>query len=355
MAESGGQERTEEATPKRKQDARKKGTVARSTDLTGALVLLAIGMVMPTVATMFASGLLPSFSLMGKNMPSDLDPHSIQQFIGNFLLQTLKPLALLVGTVMVVGVASNFAQVGFMLSGEPLSPKLEKIDPLQGFKRLFSSRSAVESLKVIFKSLVFGGLAYDVIKKHQDELVTLGWMNPAGAASAVGQLLHTILIRIAVAWLVLAALDYFYQRKQVSKQLRMTREELKREMKEAETSPELKGAMMQRRRKLLKGRITDTVPKADVVITNPTHFAIAIKYERSKMHAPIVVAKGQDYLASKIREIAKANRVPIVPNPPLARQLYKQCDVGDAIPRELFTAVAEVLAYVYKTLKRVKR
>jgi len=170
----------------------------------------------------------------------------------------------------------------------------------------------------------------------------------------VGTLLRSIVIKVAISWLVLAAIDYFFQRKQVDKQLKMTKEEIKQEMKQAETSPELKAAQHRRRRQLSKGRMMQSVKKADVIITNPTHYAIALSYDSDKHTAPVVVGKGVDILAAKIREVAAENRVPIVPNPPLARALYKQCEIGDPVPKDLFQPVAEVLAYVYKTLKRIK-
>jgi flagellar biosynthesis protein FlhB len=185
-------------------------------------------------------------------------------------------------------------------------------------------------------------------------IVNLSGTTAVQTLVAVGGIMKSIALRIAFLWLVLGALDYFFQRKQVDKQLRMSKEELKQEMKESETSPELRMAQMARRRRLSKGRMMDAVKTADVIVTNPTHFAVAIKYEPNKSHAPIVVAKGADFLAAKIREVAGDNRIPIVPNPPLARALYKQCEIGDYVPRELFQAVAEVLAFVYRTLKKVK-
>jgi len=183
----------------------------------------------------------------------------------------------------------------------------------------------------------------------------LSWLSPQAAIATVGLLLRSIAIKVAISWLVLAAVDYFFQRKQVDKQLRMTKEELKQEMKNAETSPELKAAQHRRRRQLSKGRMMQAVKTADVVVTNPTHYAVALMYDPEKHSAPIVVAKGADILAAKIREVAGENKVPIIPNPPLARALYKQCEIGDPVPKELFQAVAEVLAYIFKTLKRLKK
>lgn len=354
MAENDGQERTEEATPRRRLEARRRGTVARSVDLTGASVLLAVALVAPSALSALGGGMMSALRLGFTNIPNDLSQSSVDRYVWSLLQPALIGAGMLVATAMVVGVATNLAQVGFVLSGEALTPTFEKLNPISGFKRLFSARSSVEGLKAVAKGLVFGYLAYTAIAGQWEDLIGLAWLPPTVAAAKVGATMHGIVLRIAVAWLALSALDYFFQRKQTDKQLRMTRDELKREMKEQEGAPEVKMAQSQRRRKLLRGRLAENVRQADVVVTNPTHFAVAIQYERNKMHAPLVVAKGQDYLALRIREIASETKVPIVPNPPLARALYKQCEVGDFVPRELFQAVAEVLAYVYRTIKKVR-
>lgn len=354
MPPNDGQERTEDATPRRRSDARKKGTVARSTDLTGALVLLTLSIALPAAVNQMGSQTLIALQSAMANVPSDPSFASIGSFATAILRPGLVAFAIVAGSAMAVGLAANFAQVGFVLSGEAMQPSLEKLNPLNGFKRLFSARAGVEGLKTIAKSLLFGYIAYASVAGHWDQMIGLAWVTPVHAAAQIGETIHTVLVRVALVWLVIACLDYFFQRKQIDKQLRMTKEELKREMKDQETSPELRMAMAQRRRKLAKGRMMDRVKESDVVITNPEHFSVAIKYDRSKMHAPMVVAKGQDYLALRIRETAKSNRVPIVPNPPLARALYKKCEVGDFVPRDMFQAVAEVLAYVYRTIKKVK-
>lgn len=240
-----------------------------------------------------------------------------------------------------------------MLTTENLKPSLAKINPLAGLKRLFSAQAGMEGAKAIFKTGLFSWVAYQVIQSNWDRLIELSWVSTSGSLSIIGEIIRTIMMRVGMLWLGLAAVDYLFQRKQIDKQLRMTKDEVKQEFKQNEQSPELRGAMAAKRRKLLRGRMAQAVKTADVIITNPTHFAVAIQYDRTKMHAPQVVAKGQDVLAAKIREMAKDSRVPIVPNPPLARQLYKKCEVGDFVPRELFQAVAEVLAYVYGTLKKV--
>lgn len=267
----------------------------------------------------------------------------------------LAGLALLVGTLMAVGLVANFAQVGFVLSTESMQPSFSKVNPLNGLKRLFSRQSAFEGFKASAKTALFLYLVWSVFASNQDRLIGLSYLTPSAALGVAGDLLRQIGVRIAVAWLVLAVIDYAFQRKSVDRQLKMTKEEVKQEMKDAETSAELKGAMARRRRQLSKARLADAMARATVVVTNPTHFAVALEYKQGEQHAPVIVAKGQDFLAFRIREMADAKRVPIVPNPPLARALYKRCEIGEHVPRELFQAVAEVLAYVYRSVKRVRQ
>jgi flagellar biosynthetic protein FlhB len=271
------------------------------------------------------------------------------------LIPSLPGLAMIVFAAMGVGLVCGFLQVGLVLSPEAMIPTLTKIDPFQGAKRLFSIRSSIEGAKAVAKSLLFGWLVWSSISASWPILANLANTHPYGALQAVGSMLQSIVARVAVAWIVLAAIDYFVQRKQVDKSLRMTKQEVRQEMKEAETSPEFKAARAQKIRRLLRGRMMEAVKTADVVVTNPTHFAVALKYRPGQDHAPTVVAKGQDFLAARIREVAAEARVPLVPNPPLARALYKQCEIGDFVPRELFQAVAEVLAFVYKTVKAVRQ
>jgi len=242
-----------------------------------------------------------------------------------------------------------------VLSAETMTPNFNKLNPITGMKRLFSANAGVEGIKATLKSALFAYLAWTAIQANWDDLMTLGFKHTGAVFVVIGTILHQMSLKVAIAWLILSALDYAYQRKQIDKQLRMTKQEIKQEMREMEQSPEMKGQMARRRRALSRGRMMEAVKTADVIITNPTHFSIAISYEAGKMHAPKVVAKGQDLVALKIREIAKEHRVPIVPNAPLARQLYKKCEVEDFVPREMFQAVAEVLAYVYRTMGRTGR
>lgn len=345
-----GQERTEEATPKRKEDARKKGTVAKSADLNGSILLLIMIAVLPSALGGLYIGLRQAFGMLASTEFSS-KPEMILRFCSQVALPVLAGVGILFAALMVGGVVANAAQVGFRLTPELLKPDFKKVDPMAGFKRMFSSRATFEGLKAVAKATIFGLIAYSVIRGNWLAIISLSGVSPFEALSKIGQIMLSVAQKIAIAWMVLAVVDYMFQRKQVDKQIKMTKDELKREMKEQEGSPEAKGERMRRARKLSQGRGLAMVKSADVIVTNPTHFSVAIKYDRSDMHAPMIVAKGVDHMAFKIRELAKEARVPIVENPPLARALYKQCEVGDFVPRELFSTVAEVLAYVYKTLK----
>lgn len=354
MPPGDGQERTEEATPRRRQEARRKGTVTKSVELTNAVVLLGVLIAMPLIFSKMGGAMIAGMNRGLANMPQDASFGSLQSFVFSQLGPILGAFLPFLAVALLLGLFMNFAQVGFVMSGESMSPSLAKINPLTGFQRLFSLRSNMEGVKALLKSGLFAYLAWSVVQGRWSDILNLSSLPPLSAVSVVGSILQTILLRVGLAWLALAAFDYWFQRKQTDKQLRMTKDEVKREFREMETSPELKAMMAQRRRKLSKSRVAQAMKEADVVITNPTHFAVALKYDREKMHAPQVLAKGMDYMALRIRQLAADERIPIVPNPPLARQLYKKCDVGDFVPRELFQAVAEVLAYVYSTLKKVK-
>lgn len=348
-------EKTEDATPKRREDSRKKGQVAKSTDLVQALSLLACTFMLPGMCQTWIEMLVKTFRGAALTGRTEISADAAIQHMVNIGLPGFGLAGSLILVLMLLGVGASLGQVGLLWTAEPLKPTFSKISPAEGFKRLFSKRAGFEGLKAVFKLCLFSWIVYAAVAGAWESLLLLSGMTPAKSSAVIGGLIQTIMTRISLVWLALAALDYFFQKKQHDNQLKMTKTELKQEMKEQEGSPEVKMARMQRRRKLSKGSLKGRVKDADVIVTNPTHFAVALKYERSAMHAPLVVAKGQDYLALKIREIAKEVNVPIVENKPLARALYAECEVGDYVPRQHFGAVAEVLAYVFKTLKKVKK
>ena len=353
MAENSGQERTEEATPKRKLDARKKGSVAKSVDLTNALVMCAMLVVLPSAISMMATSFKSIIKGGIMSIPADGSYQHILRYSTQLLQTAAPPLLMIMGCAMGVGLVSNFAQVGFVISPESMVPNFKKLNPLAGVKNFVGFNNLFTGMKAFAKAGLFAFLAYLAISANWNRLGNLSQLGAGQAIAVVAELIRAIAVKIAIAWIAIAAIDYFVQRKQYEKNIRMTKEEVKREYKEAESNPEMKAQRMRRMRKLIRSRMKQAVQTADVIVTNPTHYSVAIRYEAGK-GAPTVVAKGKDHLAFKIREFAKEFEVPIVPNPPLARALYRQCEIGDYVPRELFQPVAELLAYVYKTLKQVR-
>lgn len=341
-------EKSEPATPKKRQDARKKGTVAKSTEINGAAGLFLVAIFIPWVIRKTTEMVQWVFGTRLGTIPSEISPNAAGSFVISILAPLAGAVAPIIFGILVLGVVVNFAQVGFVLSPEALKPKWEKLNPINGLKRLFSMRSAVEGAKAIFKLGVFSFIAYTTIRAQWDQLLSLALYDSMTSAAFFGALMRQLLTRIAIAWLLMALADYMYQRWQTEKDLRMTRYELKKEMKEMEGSPEVKNAQYQRRRQMSKGSLAKQLKAADVVLMNPTHYAVALKYDRSSMFAPQVLAKGQDFLALRIRDMAKEMGIAVVQNPPLARRLHKECEIGDFIPRDLFAAVAEVLAFVYQ-------
>jgi flagellar biosynthetic protein FlhB len=348
------QERTEQATPRKRQRARRQGTVARSTDLTTAGVLLALAIGLPLTVGALGIGLVKSMQLGLSPSEATMNLTSLLDHVG----RTVAPAAVALIPIMLLGVGAgvltSLGQVGFHLSAEPLQPNLSRINPIQGFKRLLSRRSVFELIKTIAKVGAIGWLVWHDISTNWDELLALATLPPLAGVTWVGGFIANLIMKVALLWVVVGIADYMFQRRQVEKELMMTRDELKRELKETEFSPELRAELARRRRMLARARQMASVKKADVVITNPVEYAVALKYDQKKMVAPVVVAKGRHRIAERIREEAKKHRVPIVPNPPLARSLYREVEVGSAIPASLYQAVAEVLAVVFRA-KRGRR
>lgn len=353
MAEEGFQERTEEATPRKREEAKKKGQVAKSRELASVAVLLAGLLTLFWGSGFFYSQFRDLFVFYFENMGKlSISAENLNWIV--FL--GLKQMALLVGpfffVLVVVAFFANFLQTGPMFSFEAISFKLSKLNPIAGFGRIFSLVSLVELVKGIIKVLIVGSVAFYTINQELGSLLPLLSQSPYQILHYMGGVSFNIFWRSCMAMLVLAVLDYLFQRWEFERNLRMTKQEIKEEYKQTEGDPMIKARVRSLQREMARKRMMAEVPKADVVITNPTHFAVALKYEAGKMAAPIVIAKGTDNVALKIREIAKEAGVPVVENPPLAQSLYKLVEIGKAIPTELYEAVAEVLAYVYRLKKK---
>ncbi|ANS74014.1 flagellar biosynthetic protein FlhB [Paenibacillus yonginensis] len=348
-------EKTEKATPKKKQDARKKGQVAKSNDVSAALVLLSSFFALLMFGGYYKQHLVDLFKDFFLNrLTFDVTSQSVMTMFGNLAVQVALMLAPIFGVVMVVGILANYIQVGFLLTGESLKPKFSKIDPIKGFKNIFSMRSVIELLKSIFKLLVIFVVVYITLSGSRDEISKLGNVSVEAAFNYTAKLAVDLGIKIGAALLLLAFADYMYQRYSHAKSLRMSKQDIKDEYKKMEGDPLIKGKIRERQRRMALQRMMQEIPKADVIITNPTHFAVALKYDGSEMEAPQVIAKGQDYVALRIKEIAKEHGIITMENKPLARALFQRTEIGDSIPADLFQAVAEVLAYVYKLKGKVR-
>jgi len=347
---AGGDDKTEKATPKKKKDARKKGQVFQSREMSAALILTLMIVSMKAFGSIIfgqLSGFINKVSteyLVSKDT-FDIDVLS-KIFIDGIIVLAKTSLPLLL-IALTAGLITGYAQVGILFTFETLKPKGNRINPLSGFKRMFSLRSVVELVKAILKIIIVTWVAYSYLKSKTNELLALMGADLLDIITFIGNSAFAVALRICIAMIILGFLDYLYQRYDYEKSLRMTKQEVKEEFKQLEGNPEIKSKIKQKQRQMSMKRMMQEIPKADVVITNPTHFAVALKYDPEKASAPVVVAKGQDYIALRIKQIATENKVQIVENKPLARTLYSTVDIGQPIPPELYQAVAEILAFVY--------
>lgn len=347
------QEKTEKATPKKREESRKKGQVAKSSDLPGAFILLFVFASFVMLGGYYERNIMGLFSSLFRDwLTMQVTPANILELFTNIAFQSLQLLLPVFAIVIVVGALGNVVQFGFLLTGEPLKPKLNKINPIEGFKRIFAIRSLVEFLKSILKVLIIGLIVYITISTEWDRLLILSTQPVQMIFTFASGLTVKLGIATGAVLAVLAFLDYLYQKYEHEKSIKMSKQDIKDEHKKSEGDPLVKGRIREKQRRMALQRMMQEVPKADVVITNPTHFAVALKYDSGKMEAPIIIAKGMDYVALRIRETAKEHGVITMENKPLARALYERAEIGDAIPADLFQAVAEVLAYVYKSKGR---
>lgn len=346
---SSEKDKTEEPTPHRLREARKKGQVFRSMELISAANLIAV----LSVLLLLGSWLLKEFQAIFRTFYGQLGTIQESGFqAGQVLLQGangyLKIMAPLFATAVITGVAVNLVQVGFNVNTSHLAPQLDRINPAHGFKRIFSQRALFEMVKAILKILIVGAVTFFYIRSQLPAALTLVNQEAGYSARLIWEVVGGLGLRVGLLFVGLALLDYFFQRREHWKSLRMTPREVKDELKHLEGDPLIHARLREKQRLLLQQRMLNEVPTADVVITNPTAIAVALRYQAEKDPAPRVVAKGAGVIAQKIREIAGEHRVMLVENPAVAQILWKTTEIGEEIPVELYQAVAEILALVYR-------
>lgn len=349
-----GGEKTEPATEKKKSDARDEGQVAKSKEIENAFSLMAAFLILKFYATVLGEKLLGMFGLVYDDIPTyikNFDGKINETDLTGLFSQIMGQILLILLPVLLICFAVSFvcdvAQVKWHPTAKPLKPKGSKLNPINGFKRIFSKQALVELLKAILKILIVTWVAWSYLKKNTAGFFLLYEMSLNAGIGNTCSLLINMGIRVSVAYLIIAFSDYAYQRWKLNDDLKMTKQEVKDEYKQQEGDPQVKSKIKQRMMQVSRRRMMQDVPKADVVITNPTHYAVALVYDAENNDAPVVLAKGADYLAQKIKEIARESDVEIVENKPLARMLYANVEVGEMVPPELYQSVAEVLAFVY--------
>lgn len=349
MAESSDLEKTEQATPKRLEKAREDGDVPRSRELGTVTLLLAAGIGILMMGDHLNAALKHTLTKgLTLDRASAFDPAYLLMQITDSVFDLLFAFAPLAILLVIVALGSPALIGGWLLSGKALQPKFSKLNPLKGIKNLFSKNSAVELVKSILKTILVGSVSYFVIAHDIDPILGLSMLPVKNSIGEVGSLMQVGFLSIVSALILIALIDVPFQLYQYAHKLKMTKEEVRQEMKELEGNPEIKARIRQQQREMAKRRMMSEIPNADVVVTNPTHYAVAIKYKEDKMRAPVVVAKGADALALKIREVASEHKIMTLESPKLARALFAHAELEREIPETLYAAVAEVLAYVFQ-------
>lgn len=355
-ADGPGGEKTEEPTSKKLEDTRKDGKVAKSKELSSGVQLICLFVILKMYVGNMGTQFMECFTTIYEKFPTYttywdgriVKTDYVFLFRGVFLV-ILKLLLPFFAAGVIVSIAVNMMQFKFKVSTKPMQPKFSKLNPISGFKRMFSAEKLIELLKSVLKVILISAVVYSTIKDDWVYLYKFYEMPLNQALELIGSIVINLGLKISLFFLVIAFADFAYQKYKFHKDLKMTKQEVKDEYKNAEGDPQVKGKIRQKMREVSQRRMMQDIPKADVVITNPTHFAVAIRYAPEENPAPVVLAKGTDYLAQKIKAIARENGVELVENRPLARMLYANVEVGQQIPPELYQAVAEVLAAVYKS------
>lgn len=348
-------EATEKATPKRRREARQRGQVARSQDIGSSAIFLAIVIALHVgfLATLDAAAQAFTVSLGGAGSRDELTIHSVAPLFVRAMLPYTMLIGIAFGAAVGIAVLANVLQFGFLFSPKLLAPNLGKLNPLTGLQRLFfSTQTLVNLAKQVLKLAVVIAIVWTAIGDRIGMFVGLGSLPPRDIVLSVEGLIYGIAIRVGIVLLVVGVADYVWERRRLEQSLKMTKTEVKDEHRQSEGNPESKQALRQRQRAAARKRMMAAVPKATVVVTNPTHFAVALEWDELKMDAPVLTAKGADLIAKRIRELAEEHGVPIMENPPLARTLYAKVELDSPVPPDLYAAVAQVIAFVYKLKNR---
>lgn len=352
--EGPGGEKTEPATDKKKDDARKEGQVAKSKELNGAISLFAMFLVLRIYVGNMGISFLEVFSESYNRIPEMttladgfIIPKEFAGVMNMIIIKILLMLLPFLAVAFLVAFIVDLVQVKWKPTAKPMQPKFSKLDPTKGIKRLFSVDKLMDLLKSLVKLFIIGYVAYSTLKDQAGQLFLLYDMQLVQALALFGDIVINMALKICAVYLIVGILDYAYQKHKFNEDLKMTKQEVKDEFKNAEGDPQIKGKQRQRMQEASRRRMMQEIPQADVVITNPTHFAVALRYEPERAPAPYVIAKGEDFLAARIKEEAIKNNIDVVENKPLARMLYYNVELGAQIPQELYSTVAEILAVIY--------
>ena len=349
FANGDGEDKTEEPTPHRQREARKRGQVMKSMEVNAAANMLAMVLLFAVIWRYCLNGFISILNCYLRELPGmEVDILSLDYLFRFALEHFLLLVVPFLMVALVVGVASNIMQVGFLVSSEAIQPQMNRINPVEGFKRIFSVRALFELVKSLLKISIIGLVSYSYLRSRLPEMLELLGQESGVFAMVMKEILQGLALRVALVFLFLALMDFLYQRHEFKKTLRMTRREVKEEYKHLEGDPHLRARLREKQRAITLQRGLSRVPEATVVITNPTEIAIALRYEEKTDPAPLVVAKGAAKMARRIKELAGENDIPIIHDPPVARMLFYQVEVGEEIPADLYQAVAEILALVYR-------
>lgn len=349
--EGPGGEKTEDATTKKLDEARKEGQVAKSSDLNSAVLLLVLFLCLRFFGAYMYQAFIDVFKFtygrVAEYSTEVFDVNRAASLMSYGLSQVLVIVLPIVAFGVVAAVIVNVVQVKWKVSGKPMQPKLSKISPIAGFKRMFSKDKIFDLIKTIAKLGVLFYVTYTALQDQWGMIVNIYQLDVYSSVVLIVTTVVDVALRISIAFFIIALVDYIYQKRKFNTDMKMTKQEVKDEFKQTEGNPQIKGQIKRKMQEASRRRMMQALPEADVVITNPTHLAVAIKYDKEASDAPIVIAKGADYLAARIREVATENHVEIVENKPVARMLYHNVEIGEPIPPELYQMVAEILAYVY--------